>query len=80
MAENDTASEDLVKLLPPELWQCIASHMDLRTWARTAAPTCKTLWSLQQLHLTCTGDETGDLLTFLTVATKLLKALPSNKQ
>lgn len=37
MAKRRPASE-LVTALPIEQWQCIATHMDLKTWCRTAAP------------------------------------------
>ena len=54
-----TRPEKLVAALPAELWQCIASHMDVKIWSKTAAPTCKGLWKLQLLDCIYEGGATG---------------------
>ena len=59
MAKRAGTSEVLVADLPAELWQCIASHMDIKTWSRTAAATCKGLWKLQLLDCIYEGGEAG---------------------
>ena len=65
MAKRKGKSKDLVaaKALPTEVWQCIASHASLRTWARTAAPTCKALWNLQLTDVRLEGGAEGYLLS-----------------
>ena len=46
-------------MLPPELWKCIACYMGLKTWARTAALNCKTLYNLKLLDVTLEGGVAG---------------------